>query len=147
MPYVALKWDHRVGQPFIQWLVLHCDRVAQKFGGPQAMPPRRDVAYFLDEHTAERDAKAFADWKNAATTDAADVLQAPAHSDRHAAFVWDHNLFGQLIRWAVLEWDGPDAAQAERRDVAYFLDTDTAETDARRFRMLRDDLCAARRPT
>src|SRR6185369_17940282 len=63
MPYVALEWDHKIGRPMIQWLVVKCQSVGQKFGGPQALPPRRDVAYFVDEQTAERDAKAFAAYK------------------------------------------------------------------------------------
>src|ERR1700760_2143407 len=63
MPYVALEWDHKIGRPVIQWLVVKCQSVGQKFGGPQALPPRRDVAYFVNEETAERDAKAFADYK------------------------------------------------------------------------------------
>ena len=63
MPYVALEWDHKIGRPVIQWLVVKCQSVGQKFGGPQALPPRRDVAYFVDEETAERDAKAFAAYK------------------------------------------------------------------------------------
>src|SRR5688572_13453495 len=63
MPYVALEWDHKIGRPVIQWLVVKCQSVGQKFGGPQALPPRRDVAYFVDTRTAERDAKAFAAFK------------------------------------------------------------------------------------
>jgi hypothetical protein len=63
MPYVALEWDHKIGKPMIKWLVVRCASVGTKFGGPQAFPPRRDVAYFVDERTAERDAKAFAEYK------------------------------------------------------------------------------------
>jgi len=42
MPYVALKWAHRVGRPTICCLVVKCASVGQKFGGLQALPPRRD---------------------------------------------------------------------------------------------------------
>jgi hypothetical protein len=38
MPYVALEWDHRIGRPFMKWLVVKCHSVGQKFGGPQALP-------------------------------------------------------------------------------------------------------------
>ena len=146
MPYVALKWDHKVGQGFVQWLVVECAAVGQKFGGPQALPPRRDVAYFVDEKTAERDAKAFAEFKSCVSRgEAAPLVQeamaAAPYSRRHAAFLWDHNLFNPLIGWAVLEWEG-DESGGERRDVAYFLDPESAEVDARVFRLIRDRLSA-----
>ena len=57
MPYVALEWDHHIGRPMIRWLVVKCKSVGRKFGGPQALPPRRDIAYFVDGESAERDAK------------------------------------------------------------------------------------------
>src|SRR3954469_9735077 len=107
MPYVALEWDHKIGRPVIQWLVVKCSSVGQKFGGPQALPPRRDVAYFVDEATAERDAKAFAEFKSCmskgdGTPLVEEARKAGAYSRQHAAFPWDHNLFNPLIRWAVL---------------------------------------------
>ena len=145
MPYVALEWDHKIGRPMIGWIVVKCRAVGQKFGGPQALAPRRDVAYFVDEHSAERDAKAFADYKTrqeAHERQAADEAGAKtAYSNRHAAFGWDHNVFNPLIQWAVLEWNGENPAGASfRNDVAYFLDPETAEKDARAFRVIRDDL-------
>jgi hypothetical protein len=144
MPYVALEWDHKIGRPVIQWLVVKCQSVGQKFGGPQAMPPRRDVAYFVDEQTAERDAKAFAAYKTRMDEgDTADegLGTAKAYSKRHAAFGWDHNIFNPLVQWAVLEWNGenPDG-ESFRNDIAYFLDPETGEADARAFRVLRDEL-------
>ena len=145
MPYVALEWDHRIGRPIIQWLVVKCQSVGQKFGGPQALPPRRDVAYFVDPRTAERDAKAFAAFKTRqddGQLDAAEDLgTTEAYSKRHAAFGWDHNIFNPLVRWAVLEWNGenPDGVSV-RSDVAYFLDPETGEADARAFRVIRDGL-------
>ncbi|MCU1350223.1 MAG: hypothetical protein JWO56_3253, partial [Acidobacteria bacterium] len=105
--------------------------------------PRRDVAYFLDERTAERDAKAFAAYKMRQGEDAAGEAlgSTETYSNTHAAFAWDHNIFNPEIQWAVLEWNGndPDGASV-REDVAYFLDPETAEADARAFRVLRDDL-------
>jgi len=143
MPYVALEWDHHIGRPMIQWLVVKCQSVGQKFGGPQALPPRHDVAYFRGGETAERDAKAFAAYKTREEEGANEQIgTAKAYSPRHAAFGWDHNIFNPLVQWAVLEWNGenPDG-ESFRHDVAYFLDPKTAESDARAFRVLRDELC------
>jgi len=143
MPYVALEWDHKIGRPIIKWLVVKCQSVGTKFGGPQALPPRRDIAYFVDEKSAEADAKAFAEYKTRQDEDAdAESLgTSEVYSKRHAAFGWDHNIFNPLIRWAVLEWNGENPSGASvRSDVAYFLDPVTAEADARAFRVLRDQL-------
>ena len=145
MPYVALEWDHKIGRPIIQWLVVKCESVGQKFGGPQALPPRRDIAYFVDPQSAERDAKAFAEYKthqDAASSETVEKLgEAAAYSKRHAAFAWDHNIFNPVVQWAVLEWNGenPDGVSV-RSDVAYFLDPENGEADARAFRVLRDEL-------
>jgi hypothetical protein len=130
----------------IHWLVVKCQSVGQKFGGPQALPPRRDVAYFVDANTAERDAKAFAAYKTqqeAGSTAVEGLGASQAYSNRHAAFGWDHNIFNPIVQWAVLEWNGenPDGVSV-RSDVAYFLDPEMAESDARAFRVLRDDLIA-----
>ena len=141
MPYVALEWDHKIGKPMIKWLVVQCAALGTKFGGPQALPPRRDIAYFVDEQTAERDAKAFAAYK----TSGEEATETPAaYSNRHAAFGWDHNIHNPLIQWAVLEWNGENPTGASvRNDVAYFLDPKMAESDARAFRVIRDELLAA----
>jgi hypothetical protein len=147
MPYVALEWDHKIGRPVIQWLVVKCKSVGEKFGGPQALPPRRDVAYFVDEETAERDAKAFAAYKtrmdNGVNASDEELGKSAAYSKKHAAFGWDHNIFNPLVQWAVLEWNGENPeGESFRNDVAYFLDPETAETDAKAFRVLRDELVA-----
>ena len=146
MPYVALEWDHRIGRPVIQWLVVKCKSVGLKFGGPQAQPPRRDIAYFVHEESAEQDAKAFAAYKTRQDEGRAGeegLGTAEAYSKRHAAFAWDHNIFNPLVRWAVLEWNGENPeGESFRNDVAYFLDPKTAESDARAFRVLRDELVA-----
>jgi len=143
MPYVALEWDHRIAKPVIQWLVVKCQSVGQKFGGPQALPPRRDIAYFVNEETAERDAKAFADYKT--RQDERGSVEATgtdtAYSNRHAAFAWDHNIFSPIVQWAVLEWNGENPeGRSVRNDVAYFLDPENGEADARAFRVIRDEL-------
>jgi hypothetical protein len=146
MAYVALEWDHHIAKPVIQWLVVKCHSVGQKFGGPQALPPRRDVAYFVNEETAERDAKAFAAYKTRleeGSRSDEELGTAHTYSNRHAAFGWDHNIFNPLIQWAVLEWNGENPeGKSYRNDVAYFLDPETAEADARAFRVLRDELIA-----
>ncbi len=147
MPYVALEWDHKIGRPVIQWLVVKCSSVGHKFGGPQAMPPRRDVAYFVNEETAEQDAKAFADYKmrmgDGGSAADRELGKSAVYSKKHAAFAWDHNIFNPLVNWAVLEWNGenPDG-ESYRNDVAYFLDPETGEADARAFRVIRDELLA-----
>jgi len=146
MPYVALEWDHKIAKPMVKWLVVKCASLGTKFGGPQALPPRRDIAYFVDEETAERDAKAFAAYKTGLDAQGApETAETPAaYSNRHAAFGWDHNIFNPLIQWAVLEWNGENPSGASvRNDVAYFLDPETAETDARNFRVIRDELLSA----
>ena len=146
MPYVALEWDHKIGRPMINWIVVSCHSVGRKFGGPQALPPRHDVAYFVEPATAERDAKAFAAYKTRLDEQGADApaLGAnEAYSQQHAAFGWDHNIFNPEIKWAVLEWNGSDTEVSVRSDVAYFLDPETAEADARAFRVLRDELEAS----
>jgi len=143
MPYVALEWDHKIGRPMIQWLVVECASVGRKFGGPQALPPRHDVAYFVDPSTAERDAKAFAAYKThlAEQPGAQPLGSGATYSDRHAAFGWDHNIFRPQLQWAVLEWNGADPdGESVRTDVAYFLDPETGEADARAFRVIRDEL-------
>lgn len=147
MPYVALEWDHKIAKPLIKWLVVECESVGRKFGGPQALPPRRDVAYFVDENTAERDAKAFAEFKmRQQEKGAAPVAGSEnAYSNKHAAFAWDHNIFNPLVQWAVLEWNGENpSGESVRNDVGYFLDPKTGEADARAFRVIRDRLEAAR---
>jgi hypothetical protein len=150
MPYVALEWDHRIGRPFMQWLVVKCASVGRKFGGPQALPPRHDVAYFVEPATAERDAKAFAAYKTKLEengSDAGALGTAQAYSNNHAAFAWDHDIFQPQVKWAVLEWNGEDpAGESVRKDVAYFLDPTSAEADARAFRVLRDELVAGSLP-
>jgi hypothetical protein len=146
MPYVALEWDHKIAKPMVKWLVVKCASLGTKFGGPQALPPRRDIAYFVDEETAERDAKAFAAYKTELDEQSApETAETPAaYSNRHAAFGWDHNIFNPLIQWAVLEWNGENPSGASvRNDVAYFLDPETAESDARNFRVIRDELLSA----
>jgi len=136
MPFVALQWDHKLANAWIGWLVVECAAVEEKFGGPQAMPPRRDVAYFVCPEHAERDAKAFADYKNAPHGMPLPQIALDRKGAKHAAFPWDHNVFNPLVQWAVLEWRGtPDS---KREDVAYFLDPATAEQDARMFQTWRD---------
>jgi hypothetical protein len=143
MPYVALEWDHKIAKPMVKWIVVKCAALGTKFGGPQALAPRRDIAYFVDEQTAERDAKAFAEFKTELDINGVDdTAETPAaYSNRHAAFGWDHNIFNPLIQWAVLEWNGENpSGKSVRNDVAYFLDPETAECDARAFRVIRDEL-------
>lgn len=140
MPYVALEFDHRIAQPAIQWIVVKCAGVGEKCGGPIALSPRHDVAYFLDPVTAHRDATLFAEYKNRALV-ADDILQAIEERRvplRHYAYQWDHQIFSATLKWGVLEWSGDETRHSSRIDVAYFVDPDSAEPDAKVFSFLRD---------
>ncbi len=125
---------------------MECAGVGEKCGGPQALPPRRDVAYFVEEETAEQDAKEFAEFKNAmngienlaVTNQYRELIESKDSLKCHAAFEWDHNIFNPLIQWAVLQWGGQVRSGAAREDIAYFLDPNTAATDAKVFSLLRD---------
>ena len=141
MAYVALEWDHKIAKSWIGWLVVECAHVEEKFGGLQAMPPRRDVAYFVDPRYAERDAKAFADHKNSEVSRGGGSIPPNVYGACHAAFPWDHSAFAPLVQWAVLEFSVDKAGS--REDVAYFLDPSFAERDARTFRAIRDAFCAS----
>ena len=146
MVYVALKWDHTIAKPMINWLVVECASVGEKCGGLQAFPPRRDIAYFVYGETAEQDAKEFAEYKNvmAGNLDSSkiikyrELLEIQTSLNRHVAFEWDHNIFNPLIQWAVLQWGGEGTFGVPREDIAYFLDPDTAKTDAKVLSILRD---------
>lgn len=146
MTYVALKWDHTIAKPMIKWLVVECAGVGEKCGGLQALPPRRDIAYFVYPETAEEDAKEFAEYKNvmAGNLDSSkivqyrELLENKTPLNRHVAFEWDHNIFNPLIKWAVLEWGGAGTFGVPREDIGYFLDPDTAQTDAKIVSILRD---------
>lgn len=142
MPYVALEWDHKLAKPMIQWVVVQCAGLGEKCGGPVALAPRRDIAYFCNEATAEQDAKAFAAYKNAQQ----ESRNPPRPRDykegeprRHMAYAWDHQYLSPLIRWGVLEWGGEGGTPMPRTDVGYFLDPENAEADAKAFSWLRDD--------
>jgi len=149
MPYVALEWDHKIGKPMVQWIVVQCAGLGEKCGGPVALAPRRDVAYFCNAETAEQDAKAFASYKNA-QQEARERGGRPPESKsgdplRHLAYAWDHQYLSPLIRWGVLEWGGEGGTPMPRTDVGYFLDPETAESDAKAFSWLRDDWSGATR--
>jgi hypothetical protein len=59
------------------------------------------------------------------------------------AFEWDHVVGSDYVRWVVIECAGVGElyggiqALKPRRDVAYFVDPDTAEDDARLFAALK----------
>jgi hypothetical protein len=132
----------------IYWVVVQCAGLGHKCGGPVALSPRRDIAYFCHEETAESDAKAFAAYKNAQQEGRSSTSR-PREGDasepqRHLAYAWDHQYMAPLIRWGVLEWGGEDGPPMPRTDVGYFLDPETAEADAKAFSWLRDDWSGAR---
>jgi hypothetical protein len=145
MPYVALEWDHKIGKPMIRYVVVQCSGLGEKCGGPVALAPRRDVAYFCNDETAEQDAKAFAAYKNSLSAGAASLVREAQKGEprRHLAYAWDHNYLSPLIRWGVLEWGGEGGKPMPRTDVGYFIDPQTAEADAKAFSWLRDDWSGA----
>jgi hypothetical protein len=57
---------------------------------------------------------------------------------------WDHRLGSDLIGWVVIKGSGVDALHGDvqilgpRADVAYFLDTETAEEDAKDFARMKN---------
>jgi len=136
--YVALEWDHKIGKPMINWIVVECAGVVEKCGGLSAVAPRRDIAYFVEEKTAERDAKAFAEYKNAQLAGKVPPMSASTEPSRHAPYAWDHQIHSPLLRWGVLEWSGKTGKPSPRLDVAYFLDPEMAESDAKWFGLDRD---------
>ncbi|HUI77205.1 MAG TPA: hypothetical protein VLY24_04800 [Bryobacteraceae bacterium] len=141
MQYVALEFDHLIGQHAIRWVVLECAGVGRVCGGPIALPPRRDVAYFLDPQSAEIDAMEFTDFKNrnGASDDAVlRKVREGGEPSRHHAYPWDHHIFSGHISWACLEWSGSEQISAPRLDVAYFVHPESAESDAKAFSWLRD---------
>ncbi|AOT09283.1 hypothetical protein [Pseudoalteromonas luteoviolacea] len=135
--FVALKWDHQIGAHFVSWIVVECSAVRDKFGLPQAIPPRRDIAYFVDPKTAEQDAHAFADHKNGVTSVLCEQDYSPYLSDHHgyAHYQWDHTYLEELVKHAVLYWeDGKHLAGAPLRDdIAYFVCPYESELDSRFF--------------
>ena len=62
--FAALEFDHGLFKPQIKWIVVECASVGHKCGGPIALPPRGDRAYFIHAKTAREDAEAYADYKN-----------------------------------------------------------------------------------
>ncbi|WP_394826611.1 hypothetical protein [Pendulispora albinea] len=151
--FAALEFDHALFQPQIRWIVVECDHLARKCGGPIAVSPRHDVAYFVHRQTAADDARCFADFKNRERGGVLDdelrnLLNAVAHKEvpsRHFAYPWDHQLMAGLpLQWAVLEWSGNENESCTRVDAAYFVDPETAERDARVFATMRDRHLVAR---
>jgi hypothetical protein len=146
MPYIAFEFDHRIGMHTVRWLVMECAGEETKFGGPFAAKPRRDIAYFVDPDTAEADARAFAEYRESLTASGAggEAMEIRALADsgempsRHIPYEWDHTIYREELRWAVLKWSGAEEVHAPREDVAYFIDPETAEEDARAFAFIRD---------
>ena len=132
--FVALPWDHIIGAHFVQWIVVECKEVGEKFGLPQALPPRRDIAYFTHPESAESDAKRFARYKNQLENGELDSNYSPYLSDHHGYchYGWDHTYLGELIRHAVLYWeDGKhQATKPHRSDIGYFIDPKHSESDS-----------------
>ena len=132
--YVALKWDHIIGAHFVQWIVVKCNGISDKFGLPQALPPRRDIAYFTDPQSAEQDAKQFADYKNTGQMADIEKKYSPNLGEHHGFchYACDHTYLGELVKHAVLYWEDGKHFSPEpyRSDIAYFIDPQTSEMDS-----------------
>lgn len=133
--FVALKWDHQIGAHFVSWIVVECSAVNTKFGLPQALPPRRDVAYFVDPEHAERDAKIFASYKNN-ELDIVPLAEYEPNLSAHHGFChygWDHTYMADLVKHAVLYWEDGNHKKPlpVRDDVAYFNCNEHSESDSR----------------
>jgi hypothetical protein len=135
--YIALQWDHKIAENFLSWIVVECSGVTDKFGLPQALPPRQDIAYFVDSVTAQADAKAFAELKNKNQQPTFKGDFSPFISDHHGFthYQWDHNYLSDLVKHAVLYWEDGKHQHAEpvRDDIAYFVDPLHAKQDSEYF--------------
>lgn len=126
MEYVAMEWDHESHKETIKWLVMSCSGTGMHAGAIQAFKPRCDIAYFVDETCAVEVSRIFAKIKNGETpTDKIPVTP----GTEFVAYEWDHIAGSDIFKWAVLRWDKNNIG--DRIDVAYFLDADTAENDAK----------------
>ncbi|MGG2459784.1 hypothetical protein ACO0M4_08180 [Streptomyces sp. RGM 3693] len=145
--FAALQFDHGLFKPQIQWIVVECAGIGQKCGGPIALPPRQDRAYFISPHTARQDAEDYAAFKQHQADDCLSAVETrlltaaeSGHSPaRHFAYPWDHLLMAaRPLSWGVLEWSGEESLGGPRTDVAYFAEGVEAETDAKVFALLRE---------
>lgn len=125
--FVAMQWDHSYLSDTILWVVMECAGLREEENGAiQALPPRRDIAYFLRPASAKLDAENFARLKNAERAELARL-----ESGGYRAFPWDHSAGQGLMHWAVLRADR--ALPLGREDVAYFVCESTARDDAALF--------------
>lgn len=135
--YAALEWDHALAKHFVGWIVVECSAIDQLFGLPQALPPRRDIAYFVNNSTAQQDAMAFAEMKNHSGSVEKSSKYSPYLSDHHGFthYAWDHNYLQELIKHAVLYWEDGQHTSSKpiRDDIAYFVHPDTSQNDSELF--------------
>lgn len=143
MQFEAMVWDHRYSDNLIHCLVMECSGVEMKAGAIQAIAPRRDVAYFVDNETAEVMSTVFAQMKQAKESeeDLQHKLQALCPKYRYIAYAWDHASGSHLIKWGILRYS--EDQPGVRTDVAYFLDADTAQNDALTMEKLLNQAAAA----
>lgn len=150
--FVALEFDHGLFKPQIRWIVVECAGLGRKCGGPIALSPRQDRAYFVSPETARQDAEEYAAFKqhqadnclSAVETQLLRTAQYGESPGRHFAYPWDHLLMAaRPLSWAVLEWSGDEDLGGPRTDIAYFAETSEAEPDAKVFALLRERRLAA----
>lgn len=127
MEYVAMEWDHTYSERWVRWVVMECAGLQEEENGAiQALKPRRDIAYFLREDTAEEDASLFASMRNGKS-----VTPPQSRVDGYRAYPWDHSTGEGVLQWAVLRSE-PEL-RLGRADVAYFVNPESAQSDAELF--------------
>ncbi|HLO84072.1 MAG TPA: hypothetical protein VK203_03515 [Nostocaceae cyanobacterium] len=139
MVYTALRWDNRSQESSTYWLVVESKEAQEQTDGTITLPSRRrHIAYFVNQDTAEQDAKQFAEYKNEKErcyfpSEYLKLLASNIQPRHHAAFECDVHFSSGSIYWAVQE-----CHSYLREDIAYFFDSLTAKEDAKAFSLIRD---------
>jgi hypothetical protein len=139
MVYTALRWDNRSQTSSKYWSVVESKEAQELANGTITLPRRpRYIAYFINEDTAEQDAKQFAEYKNEKArsylpTEYQKLLASNTLPGCHTAFECDVHFSSGSIYWAVQE-----CCHGLREDIAYFFDAHTAKEDAKAFSLIRD---------
>ncbi|WMO12905.1 hypothetical protein [Pseudoalteromonas piscicida] len=131
--YVALKWDHIIGAHFVQWIVVKCSGVTDKFGLPQALP----LGVILPiSPIPNLQSKMLNNLQITKILGKLRILKkySPNLGEHHGFchYAWDHTYLGELVKHAVLYWeDGKHfSPEPHRSDIAYFIDPQTSEMDS-----------------
>ncbi|HLP87468.1 MAG TPA: hypothetical protein VK184_02535 [Nostocaceae cyanobacterium] len=138
MVYIAVKLNNRSQETALLWLVVESADVQEKVNGTVKLPSRRHIAYFVNQETAEQDAKQFAEYKNIQEnshlpTEYLKLLANKTPAQYHTTFESNLQSSTGTMYWAVQE-----LCCGMREDIAYFFDPQTAQADAEAFSLIRD---------